>query len=103
MATRTYKDVNELVTLKLRVFNSIYGEYRKAYEGQHDDRGLYCNMFDIMTEALEAMRKVKNNTIWVAFNHHFREEQKTMCEIVKHFEGHYPMLAGHEYTPDKIF
>lgn len=103
MARRTSKDVNELVTLKLRVFNGIYGEYRKAYEGQHDDRGLYCNMFDILAEALESMRKVNNNTIWVAFNKYFREEQLTMCEIVKHFEGHYPIYAGYEYTPEKVF
>lgn len=64
-----------------------FGKERKAWDGEKDDRGVFCNIYDMLMEALDDMKSVENSFIWVAFNNKFREEEKTLKEIKKRFVG----------------
>lgn len=84
-----------------------FGKYRRAWDGEHeDDRGLIAGMYDQMMEALKEMEKVENNFIWVAFNKMFREQERTMCRIIKQFTGSYPVYGSGaykcEYFPEEM-
>ena len=64
-------------------------QFQRAYDSWNtvfnDDRLLFCNMYEIMLEACNDMKKVKNNTIAVAFNRYFAEEMETMLRIYNRF------------------
>ncbi|MBR1561213.1 MAG: hypothetical protein IJ646_13330 [Clostridia bacterium] len=61
-------------------------------------------MFDIQMQVWEDMKKVENNTIWVATTQYTKEQERSMCEIVKVFTGSYPVYGSgdlkQEYYPD---
>ena len=88
--------------IKMNVFTGVFTKYYKQWdaEGVKDDRRVFCNMYEILKEALQASAEVTNNTIWVAFNEYFRKEERIMCEIVKRFTGSFPVYGSHEYYPE---
>lgn len=73
--------------IKKRYLKLSFGKEREEYKNQTDDRGLFCNTYDILMEACEAMSNVENNTIWVAFNRYFRQEVETLEEIKQRFQS----------------
>lgn len=81
-----------------------FGRYYQMWKDEHqDDRALIGGMYEQMMEGLKAMEKVSNNYAWVAFNKSFREDEKTMCEIIKRFTGRYPVYGDNsEYYPPEF-
>ena len=84
-----------------------FGQYREMWSGKHsDDRCLVCNIYDQLMDAAKAMESVTNNYVWVAFNHKFREDERTMCDIIKRFTGRYPVCGSgaceSEYYPNQL-
>lgn len=79
-------DAMESSTLKKRYLKLLFGKEREEYKNQKDDRGLFCNTYDILMEACNAMSNVENNTIWVAFNRYFNEEVEALEEIKERFQ-----------------
>lgn len=74
--------------LKQKLLKWTFGEFREAWEGQHqDDRSLMMGCYDQLMEATEAMKKMDNNFVWCAFNHRFNERWNMMAEIVERFTG----------------
>ena len=87
-----------------RLLEWHFGRYYQMWKDEHeDDRALIGGMYDQMMEALKAMEKVDNTYVWGAFNRHFREDEKAMCEIIKRFTGRYPVYGQNsEYYPGEI-
>jgi hypothetical protein len=59
-----------------------YNEWNCNFQ---DDRQLFCNMYEILAEALDDMKNIKNNYIWVGFNYKFAADRETMDNILKRF------------------
>jgi hypothetical protein len=77
-----------MYTLKQRVLRNTYGGKREAWDGlHHDDRAIYCAIYDQMFEACEAMKSMENNSVCVAFNQYFRGEMETLDRIIEVFKG----------------
>jgi hypothetical protein len=77
---------NQKAEAKQKLLKSTFGQFREMWDGEHgDDRGLISGCYDQMMEAAEAMKKVNNNFVWVAFNRKFAEEWNMMAEIVERF------------------
>jgi len=55
------------------------------WDDKQDDRMLFCNIFDKLREAVDAMESVHNNTMWVAFNRLYSEDMARMDDIVHRF------------------
>ena len=94
----------ENAVIKQQLLEFHFGKYYRMWQDEHsDDRALIPGIYEQLMDAAKAMEKVSNNFIWVAFNKKFREDEKTMCEIIKTFTGRYPVY-GHgdlesEYYP----
>lgn len=69
--------------LKLR-FQKQYEEWKKGWFC--DDRLVFCNVYEILLEALDAMEKVDNSFVWVAFVRRFNEETQKLAEIKETFK-----------------
>lgn len=72
--------------LKIELLKINYKKYREAWKDEQDDRLVFCNTYDMILEACEAMRSVTNNFIWVAFNKHYCEEEQLLKSIIEHFD-----------------
>jgi len=94
--TRKERAKNEQILLEWH-----FGRYYQMSKDEHqDDRALIGGMYEQRMGALKAMEKVDNNYVWVAFRKTFREDEKTMCEIIKRFTGRYPVYGDDsEYYP----
>lgn len=82
-----------------------FGEYYRRWNeaGLDDDRNIFVAMYDQLTEAADAMSKVDNSFVWIAFREKMKEQEKTMCEIVKRFTGNYPVYGmGSVYDPAQL-
>ena len=96
----------ERVSLKIRCLEAHFEKYRDMWENEHkDDRALFCGIYDQLIEALYAMETMENAFVWVAFNEHFKQDEKTLCDIVKNFTGRYPVMGlgtkyEQEYYPE---
>ena len=88
----------EAMDTKIKLLNLRYGKYRKAWEGTSDDRKVFCNIYDMLVEACECMKSVRNNLIHVAFNRQFKEEEETLKEILQRFTE--KKEVGHEGHPE---
>ena len=83
----------ELYSLKQSIFRSKYGATAERWETEardsqgyfYDDRGVFCNIYRMMQEAMEAMKSVENNSICVAFNRYSDEQRQTLDEIYLRF------------------
>lgn len=73
--------------LKRRYLKHNYEKCRKEYEGFNDDRRVFCNIYDILIEALNVMEKVDNNFIWVAFNNECEKDVETLNRIKDYFDS----------------
>ena len=59
----------------------------------NDDRNIFLRMYEQLVEAIDAMAKMNNSFVWVAFTKQMKEQEKEMCEIVKRFTGCYPLYG----------
>ena len=83
----------EIYGLKQSILRREYGATAERWEVEardsggffHDDRGVFCNIYRMMMEAMEAMKSVENNSICVAFNRYYDGERKTLEEIYQVF------------------
>ena len=73
---------NKIECLKLN-FEKQYRAWKQ--QGVTDDRSLFCNVYDLLMEATEAMRSVDNSYVWCAFNHEFNKDYGTLKEIKDRF------------------
>ena len=62
-----------------------------------DDRAIAVNLFGMLTEACKEMEGIKNNSICVAFNNYFNDQEATMERITTRFTGE--VYADHHWTP----
>jgi len=95
----------EHAQLKQHLLERHFGKYREMWADEcRDDRALIAGIYDQLMEAAKAMETVENNYIWVAFTRSFRADERTMCDIIKHFTGRYPVIGSgefeHEYYPE---
>lgn len=79
-------DVRKSVYKKERFLRVSFGYYYEIYKNYGDDRYLFCKIYDMLLEALEEMKNVRNLFIWCAFNDSFKEEVKTLQEIIEECE-----------------
>ncbi len=77
----------EAMDTKIKLMELRYGKYRKAWEDTSDDRKIFCNTYDMLIEACECMKSVRNTLIHVVFNRQFNDEEKTLEEILQQFTG----------------
>lgn len=81
------QDVEKSANIKIEClklnFEKQYKEWRTA--GFKDDRWLFCNIYDLLMEATEAMRSVNSNYVWCAFNHEFSKDYDTLVAIKNRF------------------
>ena len=73
---------------KLDYLNFFYGkEYDKwAKESHNDDRGLYCNMYKMILEAINAIQHIENNSVLVAMNDYIRDKVQVMDSVLEAFK-----------------
>ena len=72
--------------VKMNLLKNVYGKKYHEWNGKYkDDRQLYCNLYEMLVEALETMKNIKNNFIWCAFNKEFKEELRIMHDIEERF------------------
>lgn len=72
---------------KLDYIAFIYGRKLSEYEGHNDDRRLYINMYNIITEAINSLPDEPNNYICCAVNHKLDEDFAVMDDIKAYFDG----------------
>ena len=65
------------------MYGDLYTEWNGKY---HDDRQIYCNIYNQMMEALEALNGMANVYVWVAVRHEMNRDEKVMREIEQKFE-----------------
>lgn len=92
------------VETSLSVHYGAFGRYYKEWnvEGIRDDRRVFCNLYEIIEDALKTSTTITNNTILVALNERLRRDQRQMSEIVKHFTGSFPVFGLSEYYPEDL-
>ncbi len=98
-------DSKKTVETKKNLLVFHFGSYYNGWKAEevNDDRLLFCNMYDQLNDALDAMAKMKNNFVWSAFNKESKEQEKQMCEIVKRFTGSYPVYGRNSvYDPNQF-
>lgn len=76
-------------TVKREFLTFLYGGIIKKWkeEGHRDDRGIACNMYDLLIEALEELEGIKNISIVCAFNPYYNTQLTKIGDIVKRFVG----------------
>jgi hypothetical protein len=85
------KEIEQQMNRKMRVIENAYEPYVIRWsKDPKGDQQLFINIYNIMMEEIENMKKVKSNYIHVAFNHKIHEDRKTMDEIVGYFTGQTP-------------
>ena len=83
----------EVYGLKQSILRREYGATAERWETEardsqgyfYDDRGVFCNIYRMMQEAMEAMKSVENNSICVAFNRYYDGEHETLERIYQVF------------------
>ena len=71
---------------KMSLLKNVYGKKYHEWSGKYtDDRQLYCNLYEMLVEALEAIKNIENNFIWCAFNKEFKAELGIMHDIEERF------------------
>lgn len=61
-----------------------------------DDRMIVVNLFGMLIDACKEMEGVKNNSICVAFNNYFTDEEAMMERVTTRFTGE--VYADHHWT-----
>lgn len=94
---------------KKNVLDFHFGRYYRLWIAEeevdtfNDDRNIFLRMYEQLSEAIDAMAKMNNSFVWVAFNGQMKEQEKEMCEIVKRFTGSYPIYGMNSiYDPDTL-
>lgn len=73
--------------IKRKLLKLDFQDLRATWEGYHDDRRIFCNLYDMLMAALDEMESVTSNLIWVAFNHQFKEDYEMLGRIRDNFAG----------------
>lgn len=60
------------------IYEPNYIEWKDKY---HDDRLVYCNTYEMIMEALEAIKNIDNSLVWCGFNKIFNEEIEMLDDI----------------------
>lgn len=79
------KDSKKSADIKRQHLSFQFGKLRNQFECFNDDRKVFCNIYDMLMEAIDAMAIVENNLIWVAFNNEYRKEYSTLQSIADRF------------------
>lgn len=80
---------NETAT-KIEALEMEFREYRDMWSDCCDDRKVFCNVFDLLEEAIYDMEIVSNIYIRVAFNEKFSQDWNSLEKIVSRFTGKEP-------------
>ena len=75
---------------KIDAIKVLYGEWYEKYKGEKDDRGLYCNTYQMILEALASLPEEPDNYVCVAMNNEINKDLATMQRIVVYFETEVP-------------
>lgn len=78
----------------------MFGKYRREWENEHDDRKIFCVIYDRLIEAFELAESLDNNTISCALNHYSKRDIASMQEIADYFMGK-TQRNGHYFNPAK--
>ena len=72
---------------KLKYLKWSFGEFYEyaIWTEQTDDRRLYVNVYNMVCEAIEAVKDIDNNFVQVALNKKIRQEQEMLSGIKKSF------------------
>ena len=70
---------------KLDFMKHLYGKYIDEFRGCQDDRGLYCNTYWLIVEAIESLDDNPNNYVCVAVNNAIRADLAMMDGILVRF------------------
>jgi len=77
----------EDMELKIKVHKNRYEKKYNEWVGKYfNDKQLFCNIYEILIEEMEKMKKVNSDYIGVAFNRLVAEDQETMDRIMKRFQ-----------------
>ncbi len=71
--------------LKKRLLKQHFEKLRNQFDGFNDDRAVFCNIYDMLMEALATMETVENNLVWVAFNNEYCKEFSDLQDIADRF------------------
>ena len=71
--------------IKRKLLKLDFQDLRATWEGYHDDRRIFCTLYDMLMAALDEMESVTSNLIWVAFNRQFKEEREILIYISGNF------------------
>lgn len=78
----------DVYSLRQKVLKHRFGKQREAWDNEHhDDRAIFCAIYDQLMEACEVMKGIENTVICVAFNNRCREDEETLARIADVFAG----------------
>ena len=75
----------ESAKAKCNLLTVRYKAHYDKWNTESDDRKLFCNIYEQLSEALNAMSEVENLFVWSAFAKHFTAATKLMDEIAIRF------------------
>lgn len=78
---KTSQTKMDLVQFK---FQKFYEEIKNKHD---DDRRVFQNIYEMLTEAIVVMGAIDNTLIQVAFNQKFNEEIETLERIMNKFKN----------------
>ncbi len=72
---------------KLSYLEFFYGDNYKVWNelDLHDDRRLYCNIYELIKEALESLDDNPVNFVCVAMNKYIEENENIMDRVISNF------------------
>lgn len=79
------KDSEKSAELKRNILRLNFGKMRKQFDCFDDDRKVFCNTYDMLMEAINAMETIENNLIWIAFNNQYHKEYSELQSIADRF------------------
>jgi len=81
--------MTEWARKKLEFLDKLYGkQFQQWYNAGHSgDRWQYCHLFMALRHAIESIREVENNTVYVAMNRYIEEKAEEMDAIRERFNG----------------
>lgn len=87
---RTWKDI------KLSFLKGKYQKHADKWQNiKSDDRGVFCNIYNMIIKAIESLPDEPDNYVAVAMNHEINHDRETMDEILAYFTGKAPRKYGY--------
>ena len=97
------KEQQEYMDLFISSWKIKFERYYNRWSGIYsDDRLIFCNVYNMVLESMEYMKKVNNLTIQVSMIEYYEHQEEYLREIVNYFTGQTERNGTFKINPEAI-